>query len=264
MSDINPAERERLHRRIRIDAADREAALELAVIYRTEKNPAAAVRMLTDAVKELPGDPALLWELEEAKLLRSLQQLGEVRVISQKVGAEHVADDLQRVVANWANTRIQICTARVGRDPGLVHLRLIIGEAHLEIEEHEDAIGAVAPLIDNARHGPAASFITARAHQAVGRDAAAMSAFRATAAAAQPPRGANPGDRRDPSADHPGDPPRPGSLQTDLPTPTGRVAGHPDGPSRNALAHRRPTGVDMNQATVDPEEPRYRNPAVST
>ncbi len=181
MTEPTLDERQKLLRRLRLNAADRDAALEMAVIYRREKNPAAAVKMLTDAAKELPGDLTLLWELEEARLLRSLQQLGEVRMIAKKIGPEQVAEDLQRVVANWANTRLQVCTARVARDPALVHLRLMIGEAHLELEDYQDAIDSVQPLIDDPRHAATASFITARAHQAMGHDAAAMSAYRGAA-----------------------------------------------------------------------------------
>ncbi|MBB3207572.1 tetratricopeptide (TPR) repeat protein [Rhodopirellula rubra] len=169
-----PNRRQELEHRLKDARTDREAYLELGAIYRAENRPMHAAKILKQGHEVFPDDAVMLWELEEAQLARSIQQLAEMQAIVAKMKSPLADQDLERSTADWANCRIKVCRARLDRDPSLHHLRLVLGEALHDLEQHEDAIKTLEPLMSNDTHSSAAALLIGRCHLILGRDIEAM------------------------------------------------------------------------------------------
>ncbi|EMI56572.1 tetratricopeptide repeat protein [Rhodopirellula sallentina] len=169
-----PNRRQELEHRLKDARTDRDAYLELGAIYRSENRPQNAAKILKQGHEVFPDDPTILWELEEAQLARSIQQLTEMQSIVAKTQSPLADKDLERSTADWANCRIKVCRARLKRDPSLEHLRLVLGEALYDLEQYEEAIAALEPLMQNETHSSAAALLTGRCHLILGRDVEAM------------------------------------------------------------------------------------------
>lgn len=183
--------RQELEVHLRMSPTDLDGFLELGAIYRAENRPAEAKRILEQARNIFPDDMKVLWEYEESLLARSLQQMREVIDLDQRLGTKETERELERSQADWAHRRIQVCRARLKRDPSLVHLRIVLAEALFDAEEYEESIAAVKPLLGNDEHSPYGYLIGGRCLLALNRDFEAMGAFRAAAlrrAVASPPR----------------------------------------------------------------------------
>ena len=190
-SKAGPSRRQELERRLRDVHTDREAYLELAAIYRSENRPLQAAKILQKGHEIFPDDAAILWEWEEARLARSLQQLSEVSAMVTKTKSPLADKELERSQTAWAVCRIQICRARIARDESRQYLRLVLGEALYDLAQYDEAIEELAPLTDHEQHGSSASLWMGRCHLVSGRDLEAMKCLRNAClrrAVASPPK----------------------------------------------------------------------------
>ena len=134
-SKLKIQRRQHLEHHLRSSPTDLDAFMELAAIYRADDRPIEAKRILEQAKKIFPDDEKVLWEYEEAVLARSMQQLREVSDLDQRLQTAESNLELSRSLSDWANRRIDVCKARLKRDPSLVHLRLVMAEAMLDAEQ---------------------------------------------------------------------------------------------------------------------------------
>ena len=171
--------RQYLEQHIRSNPTDINAFLELARIYRAERKPIEAKRVLNQAIRIFPKDETLLWELEEATLARSLQQLREVGDLASRLDTAETDRELQRCQKDWAHRRIEICRARLKRDPSRLNLRIALGEALHDADLHEESINELRLIDDLDDHSPAAFLIRGRCLLAMKKELEAMVAFRA-------------------------------------------------------------------------------------
>ena len=168
-----------LEQHIRSNPTDKNAFLELARIYRTAQKPIEAKRVLNQAIQIFPDNSTLLWELEEATLARSLQQLREVGDLANRLGTAETDRELKRCQQDWAHRRIEICRARLKRDPKQRNLRIALGEALHDAEMYEESIEELQKIDDLDDHSPAAFLIRGRCLLALRKELEAMAAFRA-------------------------------------------------------------------------------------
>ena len=176
---IKPERRQELEHHLKASPTDRDAYLELAVIYRVESRPLEAKRVLAQAHELFPDDMTVLWELEEATLARSLQQFREFSDLGKRLGTAEADREVERSASDWAQRRIEICEARLQRDPTLLHLHIARAEALMDAEHHEQAISELSPILHVDEHSSQAHFILGRALLALGHEAKAMAALRA-------------------------------------------------------------------------------------
>ena len=171
--------RQELEVHLRSCPTDQNAFRELAAIYRKEDRPHEAKRVLTEAVRIFPEDMSLLWELEEAKLARSLQQYREVSDLAGRLKTTEVEREMKRSREDWAYRRIEVCDARLARDPSLRHLRLVLAEAYIDSEQHDKAIQVIDELVEFDEFSPQAYLLKGKCLLSLGQDVQAMAALRA-------------------------------------------------------------------------------------
>jgi|TARA_R110002072_G_scaffold37010_2_gene108607 tetratricopeptide (TPR) repeat protein len=173
-----PTRRQQLEHHLKTCPTDRDSYLELATIYREENRPLQAAKILRQAHETFPDDSSLLWELEEAQLARSVQQLVEVRDLATRLGNSSADHELERATADWGNCRLKVCRARLNRDPSLTYLRMVLGEALYDLERYDEAIDELEPLLDSETHSPGAYLLTGRCQLLLSQDMAAMKSLR--------------------------------------------------------------------------------------
>ncbi len=173
--------RQELEQRLKSSPTDRDAYLELANIYRSENRPLDAKRILQQAVQMFLEDEKLLWELEEATLARSLQQFREVNELAGRLKTPEADRELKRSQNDWACRRIDVCRARLKRDPAKTQLRLVLGEAMLEAEMYQESLDELNGAIEVDEFSPQAHLIRGRCLLAMGKDLEAMAELRAAA-----------------------------------------------------------------------------------
>ena len=173
--------RQHLEHHLRTCPTDLEAFLELARIYRVDDRPIEARRVLEQARDIFPDDQRITWELEEAILARSLQQLREVRELAERLHTPEADHELSRARDDWARRRIDVCRARLARDPDRVQLRIALGEALLDADDYRAALSEVAPALESDEFSCQAHLLRARCFLALGDDASALPALRAAA-----------------------------------------------------------------------------------
>jgi tetratricopeptide (TPR) repeat protein len=111
--------------------------------------------------------------------------------LDQRLNTKETERELQRSQTDWAQRRIDVCKARLKRDPSLIHLRVVLAEAYLDAEMHEQSLNAVKALLTSEEHSPYGYLIGGRCLLSMGREVDAMAAFRAAAlrrAVVAPPR----------------------------------------------------------------------------
>ncbi|MEM9828605.1 MAG: tetratricopeptide repeat protein [Planctomycetota bacterium] len=180
-----------LEHHLRGNPTDLDAFRELAAIYRDQDRPIEARRVLKQALEVFPEDADLLWEYEESVLARSLQLFREVRDLASRLQTPETDRELRRATQDWAMRRIEVCRARLTREPTKVHLNVQLGEAHYDAEEYTQAIEVLSRVVDQHAWAPAAYLMIGKCHAALGHDAEAMAALRACAlrrAVPAPPR----------------------------------------------------------------------------
>ncbi|TWU55472.1 tetratricopeptide repeat protein [Rubripirellula reticaptiva] len=173
--------RQYLEHHLKSNPADLDAFLELAKIYRAENRPVEARRVLQQAIQIFPDEHELHWELEEATLSRSIQQLREVAELDSRLKTTETDHELTRCQQDWALRRIEVCQARLSRDPSLVNLRITLAEARYDSGDYQDAIEELDPVLDNDELSPSAYLIRGKCLLALGKDLDAMVALRACA-----------------------------------------------------------------------------------
>jgi tetratricopeptide (TPR) repeat protein len=171
--------RQELEQHLRASPTDLDGYMELAAIYRSEDRPIEARRILQQAIQIFPEDEALLWEFEEATLARSRQQLREVTELAQRLDTLETEREFKRSQNDWACRRMDVCRARLKRDPSLVRLRVVLAEAMLDAGLYEPAIDELQAVLDNDELSPHAHLLRGRCLLALGRDIDAMSSLRA-------------------------------------------------------------------------------------
>lgn len=170
--------RQQLERYLRDRPADIDAYLELAVIYRDLGRSVEAKRILKTALEVEPDHPTILWELEEAELARSLQQLRDVREVAEKLVTAEASRELERAKLDWANRRSSVCRARLARDPSNDHLRVVLAEALRELGNYAEAIEVLQPALQSDSESPLAYLILGNCKQQEGDNLGALSAWR--------------------------------------------------------------------------------------
>ena len=173
--------RQDLERLVREHALDIDLYLELAAIHRAEDHPLEARRLLQQALQLAKDDPRVLWEFEEATLARSLQQFREVSDLASRLNTAEVDREVKRSQTDWANRRLEVCRARMARDPSKQNLRLVIAEALYDLGMYQEAIEEVQPCLEVDAIACAAQLIRGKCLLDSGDDLQALTAFRAVA-----------------------------------------------------------------------------------
>jgi tetratricopeptide (TPR) repeat protein len=155
--------------------------MELGRIYRAEGRPADARRVFQQALQIFPDENQLLWEYEEAILARSLQQLREVTDVARRIDTPESDRELKRCQNDWACRRMDVCRARLKRDPSLHHLRVVLAEAMHDAGLHEGAMEELRPVLDHDEFSPTAHLIQGKCLLEMGKDVDAMASLRAAA-----------------------------------------------------------------------------------
>ena len=171
--------RQHLEQHIRSNPTDANSFMELAQIYRLEQKPIEAKRVLEQATELFPDNEDLRWEYEEATLARSLQQLREVAELANRLETAEADRELDRCQHDWACRRIEICQARLQRDPSKVHLRVALGEAMLDAGMFEGAIEELEPLLEIDQFSPSAYLLRGKCLLGLNKDLDAMVELRA-------------------------------------------------------------------------------------
>ena len=180
-ADNSIERRQYLEHHLRSRPTDLESYMELGQLYRDTDRPADAKRILEQAVEVFPKNPQVHWELEEAILARSLQQYREVLEIAERIDTPEIDRELERSQNDWASRRIEVCQARLKRDPELYDLRLALGEAFLDVGRYEESIESVRELADQDIYSASASYLTGRCYLEIGRNHDAMKSLREVA-----------------------------------------------------------------------------------
>ncbi len=173
--------RQELEQRIREHALDVELYLELAAIHRAEERPLEARRLLQQALQIAKVDPRVLWEYEEATLARSLQQFRELTELAARLNTTEVNRELKRAETDWANRRLEVCRARLSRDPTKHALRLVIAEALFDLGQYQEASEELQACFGQDAFAPMAYLIHGKCQLELGNDVAALAALRAAA-----------------------------------------------------------------------------------
>lgn len=173
--------RQQLERIVREGSLDIDLYLELAALHRAEDRPLEARRILQQALQLSKDDPRVLWEFEEATLARSLQQVREVADLAARLNTPEVDREMKRAQTDWANRRLEVCRARLHRDPTQIHLRLVIAEALYDLGMFKEAAEEALPCLETDGTSPAAHLIRGRCLLDMGQDLDALAEFRAVA-----------------------------------------------------------------------------------
>ncbi len=173
--------RQQLEQHLKLRPTDLDAYLELSRLYRSEDRPIDAKRVLQQAIQVFPADDRLTWEMEEATLARSRQQLREVTDLASRLSTPEVAQALQRSQVDWSCRRMDVCRARLARDPLQKHLHLVLAEAIFDSGMYEATIAELQPIIDIDELSPQAHLLVGRSFIAMGKDLGAMPSLRAAA-----------------------------------------------------------------------------------
>jgi hypothetical protein len=176
-----PVRRQQLEQKLREHACDLELYLELAAIHRNEDRPLEAKRVLHEAMQVSKDDPRVLWQYEEAVLARSMQQLREVSDLAARLNTPEVQRELQRSQTDWANRRLDVCRARLKRDPDKHALRLVVAEALIDLEMYIEAAEALVPCFEVDSLAPQARLLQGKCQSATGDLLGALAAYRAAA-----------------------------------------------------------------------------------
>ncbi|MEM6471502.1 MAG: hypothetical protein AAF802_18215, partial [Planctomycetota bacterium] len=154
--------RQELEHKLKSNPTDLDGFLELAAIYRDEQRPLEAKRLLTQASEIFPDDLDVRFQLEEAVLARSLQQYREVSDLAARLQSPETLRELERSRSDWAFRRMEVCKARLERDPSQTQLRLSLVEAMYDADMFEDAFADAAALTEKDAFAPQAHFLRAK------------------------------------------------------------------------------------------------------
>lgn len=173
--------RQELEHKLKANPTDLDGFLELAAIYREEDRPLEAKRLLKQASQIFPEEEQVTFQLEEAILARSLQQFREVSDLAARLNTPEADRELDRSRSDWAMRRIEVCLARLQRDPSQVVLRLALADAKYDAEMFEEAFSDAGQLVELDEFAPNAHFLRARCLLALNKEVAAMKELRAVA-----------------------------------------------------------------------------------
>jgi len=176
-----PVRRQQLEQKLREHACDVELYLELAAIHRNEDRPLEAKRVLHEALQVSKDDARVLWQYEEAVLARSMQQLREVSDLAARLNTPEVQRELHRSQTDWANRRLDVCRARLKRDPDKHAFRMIVAEALIDLEMYAEAAEELLPCFEVDSLAPQARLLQGKCLSATGDLLGALAAYRAAA-----------------------------------------------------------------------------------
>jgi tetratricopeptide (TPR) repeat protein len=173
--------RQELQHKLKTNPTDLEGFLELAAIYRQEQRPLEAKRLLQQALQIFPEQEEVRFQHEEAILARSLQQFREVSDLAQRLKTPEADRELDRSRSDWACRRIDVCRARLERDPSQMGLRMTMAEAKYDAEMFDESFAEAGQLLELDEWSANAHFLRARCLLALGKDLPAMKELRAVA-----------------------------------------------------------------------------------
>lgn len=171
--------RQELEQKLKSNPTDLDGFLELAAIYRSEERPLEAKRLLKQAQQIFPDNIEVRFQHEEAVLARSLQQLREVTDLAKRLNNVDADRELVRSQHDWACRRIDVCKARLSRDPTQLSLHLALAEAKFDAELFEDSYTEAGKVLKHDEFAPQAHFIRARCLLALNKELPAMKELRA-------------------------------------------------------------------------------------
>jgi tetratricopeptide (TPR) repeat protein len=171
--------RQELEHHLKGSPTDLDAFFELGRIYREENRPLDARRVFHQAIQVFPDDKELLWEHEEAVLARSIQQLRDVTELAKRLNTMETQRELKRSQSDWACRRMDVCLARLARDPSQLNLRVSLAEAMFDGGMYEGAINELELVLDNDDLSSMAYLVHGRCLLAMGKDVEAMASLRA-------------------------------------------------------------------------------------
>lgn len=171
--------RQKLEQKLKSNPTDLDGFLELAAIYRSEERPLEAKRLLKQAQQIFPDNLDVRFQHEEAMLARSLQQLREVTDLASRLRNVDADRELVRSQHDWACRRIDVCKARLSRDPSQLSLHLSLAEAKFDAELFEESYAEAGKLLKHDQFAPQAHFIRARCLLALNKELPAMKELRA-------------------------------------------------------------------------------------
>ncbi len=129
-----------LEQHLRNAPADVEAYLELTRIYSDQGRPFDAKRVLDKAMEHLSDDPRIVYEWEEMQVARSRQLLENAEEVLKQEKSQTNRENRERCAIDLANTRIQVCSARMARDPSQNELVLPLAASLRQLGRQQEAI----------------------------------------------------------------------------------------------------------------------------
>jgi len=129
-----------LEQHLRNAPADVEAYLELTRIYCDQGRPFDAKRVLDKAMEHLSDDPRIVYEWEEMQVARSRQLLENAEEVLKQEKSQANRENRDRCAIDLANTRIQVCSARMARDPSQNELVLPLAASLRQLGRQQEAI----------------------------------------------------------------------------------------------------------------------------
>lgn len=137
-----------LEQHLRNAPADGDAYLELTRIYMDQSRFFDAKRVLDKAMEHLADDPRIVYEWEEMQVARSRQLFESAEELLKKEKSQANRDNRDRSAIDLANVRIQVCSARMKRDPSQYELVLPLSSSLRQLGRHQEAIEALTKAKD--------------------------------------------------------------------------------------------------------------------
>ena len=101
--------------------------------------------------------------------------------LAARLNTPEVDRELKRSQTDWANRRLEVCRARLARDPSKHSLRLVVAEALYDLGMFKEACEELQPCLEFDALAPSAYLIRGRCLLDLGDDLAALSALRSVA-----------------------------------------------------------------------------------
>jgi tetratricopeptide (TPR) repeat protein len=176
-----------LEQHLRNSPADADGYLELSRIYLSQGRSFDAKRVLDRAMEHLSDDARIVYEWEEMQVARSRQLLdqAEQAFLQEKTVANREARD--RCTIDLANTRIQVCKARLEREPHNLEIALPLANAYRQLGRFQEAIDVLQRAKANSQIRARACLQLGMVFMQIDKPLEAIAAFRQAALYRAPP-----------------------------------------------------------------------------
>lgn len=178
-----------LEQHLRNAPADAEAYIELSEIYIQQGRIVDAKRVLDRGIENLPDDNNIRFHWEEAQLARSRQLLDAAEKVLAETKSPEAAEHKERCLIDLANLRVNVCQARLTRDPTQVDLLLPMASSLRQLGRHDEGVAALQKAVVIPELRARAALQLGMAMQQMGKPLEALAAYRRAALfrAPQPP-----------------------------------------------------------------------------